>query len=89
MGPIKKLTLVFPHGAALKEIETLVQSVSPIVGAGISRGGFEMLNGDMWSIDKIEWSTDSLCYVFDYDRRNGNKITNIPNTSGCVNNKEK
>lgn len=65
---INKLTLHFPHGASVEMCELIAQRISGVVRAGISEGGFDLVEGSMWDDGPKKWSDDSLCFIYGHNR---------------------
>ena len=65
---INKMTLVFPHGATVEQCEMIAQRITGVVRAGISEGGYELVEGSMWDDGPKKWSDDSLCFTYGHNR---------------------
>jgi hypothetical protein len=70
--PITTLTLVFPHGATVKQAEQIAQFVENIVDAGISQGGMVCESG--FHTDNLKFSDTSMSYTYGWERKLGDDV---------------
>jgi len=68
MKNIKQLTLIFTHGASIKECESIVLFAENEIMAGVSEGGMTPINKYGTYADDVKFSEDSMMYVFGHKR---------------------
>lgn len=78
MRNIKTLTLYFPHGASIKECESIVQYAENEIMAGVSEGGMATINKYGIYVEDVKFSEDSMMYVFGHNRLQDNSQEKCP-----------
>lgn len=61
---IYQVTLIFPHGLSSDAAQSLAHRWQEHVGAGISAGGFDLVEGAYWDDGPKEWAKESMNFVF-------------------------
>lgn len=61
---IFQVTLVFPHGLSSDAAQKLAYHSQRYVGAGISEGGFDLMEGSYWDDGPKEWAKESMNFVY-------------------------
>jgi len=68
--PIQKLTLLLPHGVSVDQAQKAVQILQKEFEAGISSGGFEILEGSLFDDEApTTWSDTSMIYEYGHSKR--------------------
>ena len=68
---IKQLTLLFPHGATIKQCEEISRRSQGVVMAVISEGGFSVTSHYGLNAENITFADDSMSYIYGYDKSEG------------------
>ncbi len=68
MRKIIQLSLSFPHGASIKECESIVRFAENEIMAGVSEGGMQTTNKYGLNVDDVTFSEDMMHYVFGHNR---------------------
>lgn len=69
MRKIVQLILSFPHGASVKDCESIVMFAQTKVSAGVSEGGMQTTNKYGLNVDDVTFSEDCMHYVFGHARK--------------------
>jgi len=68
MRKIKQLTLSFPHGASIRECQSIVVYAENEIMAGVSEGGMQITNKYGLNVDNVTFSEDMMHFIFGHNR---------------------
>ncbi len=60
---VTHLSLHFPHGISVSQVEYLVRRIQNVIGHRVSEGGF-MPKGDFGIQDGVEFHDEAMTYTF-------------------------
>lgn len=72
---IQFVQFYFPHGVSIEAAQRMAQLCEGLARAGVSEGGMAIVKGNFGSDGPVEFSKDSMSFVFGHDRIENAKMS--------------